>query len=451
MAKIIGEWVVSNWMGFSEEGMRIIPAGAGGATIIEGSTGEGKTSLLYGLMMAVGGKAPQEFLVHDGNGEAALFVQLDDLDGAEPATIKRRVEGDTTKGKVLIKGLDTTGGEQKALNALIGGYINVDDVLSDDPARLEKSVLRSFPMVLTEAQYLTLTGGRKLSVSLEGHPLEVLPRLEKLLFDERTDLNTRAKNLRAVETSAAAQLHGFDSEAARQLDTLALSSKLREAQAHNDQLARLLAQTERRADRITDLREQLEALEAEQAAEQEQFLALGDPADTSALEAQLSGITEQTRLLAKYDEGARAAQEAAGLEAQSTTLKTQIEAIRHKPTELLAAVDLPIEGLTVVDGHLAYKGRPLKSMSGGERIIFAVQLQAVLAGELRTLYIDGMERLSKTAEEKALVEARKHNLQVIGTRVTEGKLHLRIVEADGSVQIIGEEEEAEAEAIAATA
>jgi hypothetical protein len=78
-------------------------------------------------------------------------------------------------------------------------------------------------------------------------------------------------------------------------------------------------------------------------------------------------------------------------------------------------------------------------------------LQAVLAGELRTLYIDGMERLSKTAEEKALVEARKHNLQVIGTRVTEGKLHLRIVEADGSVQIIGEEEEAEAEAIAATA
>ena len=105
-------------------------------------------------------------------------------------------------------------------------------------------------------------------------------------------------------------------------------------------------------------------------------------------------------------------------------LTNLLDALRDKPTELLAGLDeLPIEGMAV-DAALGVtiNGTPLADLGDGERINLAVEIALRYAGPLPILLVNGMEALDKKAQEQLRKRLAASPCQTFVTEVTEGDL-----------------------------
>lgn len=116
----------------------------------------------------------------------------------------------------------------------------------------------------------------------------------------------------------------------------------------------------------------------------------------------------------------KAEQDAAEYRAQYDELTASLTSIRDAKTKLLEDADLPLEGLTVADGVLRYKGYTWGDVSGSEQLKVATaivrklnpQCQFVLLDKLEQMDLDTLEEFGKWLEQEGL--------QAIATRVSTG-------------------------------
>ena len=385
-------------------------------TVIGGRNGQGKTSVLDGIMWALGGdRCKPSRPVHEGADEAYVKVSLDN--------------GITVERKGVNGSLKVTSSTGKGGQALLNEFVNL--------------------FALNLPRFMAATGTEKARMLLDAYPdfgveLQRLNEAAKRAYDERHALGQVADR----KAKYASELP-FDPEAPNQpLSGGEMAQRLQDALSHNarnDALrrdaARAAEQVNLAADRrrMTEKRvSELEAALADARAQAERATADAERARTSLVAAQATAAqlqdqdtTSIKRELEQIDalnarvranESKRNAEaEAEQLREQYADMSREIEAIRAKRLQLLGSMPMPLIGLSIDEaGEVVYRDQRWDCMSGAEQLQVATAICAAMKPECGFVLLDRLECMDTGTLQEFGAWLAASGLQAIGTRVSTG-------------------------------
>lgn len=394
--------------------VRMAPA-ENGLTIIGGKNAAGKTSVLDGIVYALGGER-----YRPGN--------LQRVDGIAPARIRIELSGGLIverKGKnASLKVTDATG--RKRGQALLDSFLE--------------------ELALNLPKFLAMKDSEKAEVLLQtlgiGEQLEALDLREKQAYDKRHDFGVIVDQKKKF----AAELNEFPDVPETPLSAADL---IAESQAI---LARNAKREEKRETRASWVRyrdeaiREIERLEATLAGARNRVerakLELeridADPVSpnesTAELEAKIASIEEiNAKVRANLDK-ANAIAEAEEFERQLQPLTDALEAIRKERRDLLRNAPMPLPDLAIGKNEkgfpvLLYRNQPWDCMSTMEQYRVAAAIVRKLKPECGFLLLDGLETFDHEQLEAFDEWLRNENLQAICTKV--GTEDCSIVIEDG--------------------
>jgi predicted ATP-dependent endonuclease of OLD family len=141
---------------------------------------------------------------------------------------------------------------------------------------------------------------------------------------------------------------------------------------------------------------------------------------TTELEQNIANIEEINRRVRANLDKDKAEEDALDYANQYNELTAKIETVRKSKIDLLQNANLPLPGLSVVDGELTYNGKKWDCMSGSERLKVATAIVRRLNPKCGFVLLDKLEQLDLDTlrEFGAWLEA--EGLQAIATRVSTG-------------------------------
>jgi DNA repair exonuclease SbcCD ATPase subunit len=157
---------------------------------------------------------------------------------------------------------------------------------------------------------------------------------------------------------------------------------------------------------------------------------------TEALEQNIQQIDEINRKVRANLDKDKAEEDAREYGVQYENLTKQIEDIRKQKTDLLTNADLPLEGLSVDDGELLYKGQKWDNMSGSDQLKVSTAIVRKLKPNCGFILLDKLEQMDIDTLNEFGQWLEKEGLQAIATRVSTGEECSIIIE-DGYV--VGQE------------
>lgn len=392
-----------------------------GLTIIGGKNANGKTSVLDGIVYALGGEKNR------------------------PKNFNR--EGSAVPGKIRIELSNGIIVERSGKNASL-------KVTDPSGRKGGQRLLNEFiePLALNLPKFMNASDKEKGETLLRiigvGEELAELDKKENLIYGERTligrDADKKAKLAEALEyyPDAPEELVSASDLIKQQQEILAKNG---ENQRKRDRVKEITFEKHRIFDEAQRLEEQIAELTArleerrkayEKTAEDE-AIAMKDAAQledesTAEIEESIANIEEINRRVRANLTKANAVDEAEQLRNEYDKMTGELEAVRSQRKALLDSADLPLEGLSVSEGALVYKGQQWSDMSGAEQLIVATAIVRKLNPECGFVLMDKLEQMDTDtlAEFGAWLEA--EGLQVIATRVSTGDECSIIIE-DGTI------------------
>lgn len=376
---------------------------ATGLTIIGGKNGNGKTSVLDSIAWALGGAKREPSNAQRAGSMNPPHIKLTLSNGL---VVER-------KGKSsALSVVDPTGKR--------GGQALLDEFVSAFAIDLPK-FLQASPK--DKAQML-------LNILGVGPKLAELDQEETKLYNQRHAIGQIADS----KAKHAAELPEFPDTPSEPVSALELIQQQQVILAKNGQnqqlramFGRLQADLKTVNDIITELesklvsrREQAAKLATDILTAQKSVKDIQDES-TAEIEASLESIESINAQVAANQAKQRATDEAADYRAQRDALTTQIEAVRATRLALLDSAPLPLPGLSIIEGNLAYNDAQWDCMSGSERLRVAVAIVRHDRPECGFVLMDELEKfdLDTLTEFGAWLEAEK--LQVLATRVSTGE------------------------------
>lgn len=364
-----------------------------GLTVIGGDNRQGKTSVLDAIAWALGG---EKFRPSSPKREGSV------TDPHLKVTLDNGIIVERSGKNGALKVIDPAGnkGGQTLLNSF------VEQLALDLP------------------KFLNSTGKEKADTLLKiigvGDKLYQLERAEKTTYDRRTEVGRIADQ----KAKFAKELPTYTGVPDEPLSAAELIQSQQEIMAYN-------AENLRKRQQRDYYKSQLEVAETALKQAQERYDAalnnfkladVDEPEDksTEELERNIAEIDEINKKVRANLDRERAEQEAEDLRDQYNELTHQIESLRQERRELLEGADLPLEGLSVENGELIYKGQKWDCMSGAEQLIVGASIVRKLNPDCGFVLLDKLEQLdSKTLEEfGSWLETQ--GLQAIATRVSKG-------------------------------
>lgn len=411
-------------------------------TLVEGLNGQGKSSIIEALRNLVGG-GNDATLLRNGATEGETVLLLDDetelrkqlfRDKSPKVTVRREDVGQINAGQTYIR---------KILD-------NVDPtamLAERDEAKRTQFLLEALPLELPKAELQDAIAGLLEHVSdadLVGHPLQVVDKIFKRVYDERTAVNREAKakaaSIEQLSKSIVdvggedptAEAEALEQERADLGETFhADSAKIRdEANAKAESVRGNFDE------QISDKRRQIAALEAEivriNVEKRERVAQITHDglkeiekirSAASVRNAEIRGRLEQLRQGIE----ARSAVEntrtvVAGFERENKELTDKSEALsaaldRIQSIKAGLLKSVPLKGVTIEDGVIHENGVPWPRINTGSRVKMAINLAKLRAKELPLVPIDNIEMLDGPTFEAFRKNAPKSGLQFIVTRV----------------------------------
>lgn len=384
-----------------------------GLTVIGGDNRQGKTSVLDAIAWALGG---EKF---------------------RPSSPKR--EGSVTEPHLKVTLDNGIIVERSGKN----GALKVIDPAGNKGGQ---TLLNSFveQLALDLPKFLNSTGKEKADTLLKiigvGDKLYQLERAEKTTYDRRTEVGRIADQ----KAKFAKELPVYTGVPAQPVSAAELIQSQQEIMAYN-------AENLRKRQQRDYYKSQLEVAETALKQAQERYEAavnnfkLADvdisqleDKSTEELERNIAEIDEINKKVRANLDRERAEQEAEDLRDQYNELTHQIESLRQERRELLEGADLPLEGLSVENGELVYRGQKWDCMSSSEQLIVAASIVRKLNPDCGFVLLDKLEQLdSKTLEEfGSWLETQ--GLQAIATRVSTGDECAVIIEDGMEVRKVTE-------------
>ena len=392
-----------------------------GLTIIGGKNANGKTSVLDSIVYALGGEKyrPKNFNRDGSAVPGKIRIEL-----SNGLIVERSGKNAT------LKVTDPTG--RKAGQKLLNEFIE--------------------PLALNLPKFLNASDKEKSETLLQiigvGEELAELDKQENLIYSERTlvgrDADKKAKLAEALEyyPDAPEELVSASELIKQQQEILAKNGRNEEfRQKANDlekkealaweKVTLAQAELEKAQTRLEELKKEFnEVSEAKEAA----FFDASKLEDesTAEIEESIANIEEINRRVRANLTKANAIDEAEQLRNEYSKMTDKLEEVRNKRKALLDSADLPLEGLSVNEGALVYKGQQWSDMSSAEQLIVATAIVRKLNPECGFVLMDKLEQMDTDtlAEFGSWLEA--EGLQVIATRVSTGEECSIIIE-DGTV------------------
>lgn len=377
-----------------------------GLTVIGGRNGAGKTSVLDAIAWALGGeKFRPDAAKRSGSVlDPMLRVQL-----SNGLTVTRK----GPKGALTVT--DETG--RRSGQQLLNNFIEV--------------------LALDLPRFLGASDKERAAILL--NLLGLQDQLDALEREERAKYDTRLQIGRDREQAR----HHADSlewypDAGAPVSVLALTEKLKEAQAvnaANRELRNKVGQLEVRRETIRD---QIQALQTELGSVNDELATarmkeerLTDRDEDAIL--QLIQAADEINAKVRANTAKMEADQRASLLADEyDALTGEIEDVRARRAALLEGADMPLPGLSVQEGVLTYNGQPWSCMSSAEQLRAATAIVARLKPECRFVLVDKLEQMDTDTLREFGAWAAQQGLQVIGTRVSTGGECTVIIE-DGEI------------------
>ena len=153
---------------------------------------------------------------------------------------------------------------------------------------------------------------------------------------------------------------------------------------------------------------------------------------TAELEANISGIEEINRKVRANLDKDKAEEDAAEYKRQYAALTEEIQGVRQAKTDLLQKAELPLTGLSVMDGELIYNGKKWDCMSGSDQLKVATAIVRKLNPKCGFVLLDKLEQMDLDTLKEFGQWLEAEGLQAIATRVSTGDECSIIIE-DGYV------------------
>lgn len=366
-----------------------------GLTVIGGRNGQGKTSVLDAIMWLLGGERYR------------------------PSEPKR--EGSVTPpyGKItLSNGLVV---ERKGKNS---------DLKVIDPSgnRAGQQLLNEFisQFALDLPKFMNGNNKEKADILLQvigvGDKLYELDQQEKELYNQRRTIGQIADQKKKY----AAELPVYPDVPAEPISATELIKEQQEILAINGENQRKRQRLAKLQSEADTLRGQIEELLAKQAKIHSDLeIAQMDAKDlqdqsTAEIEKSIADIEEINRKVRMNLDKEKAETEAQEYTNKYEAHTERIEAVRKERANLLDGANLPLEGLSVEDGELTYKGFKWDNLSGADQMKVGVAIVRKLNPKCGFVLLDKLEQMDLDTLQEFSAWLKQEGLQVIATRVSTG-------------------------------
>ena len=372
---------------------------------IVGKNGAGKSSVLDSLWWALAGaKHIQSVPIREGEDRAHIRLDLGEI--IVTRTFKTSKKGEVTSG-ISVENAEGAkfGSPQKMLDELLGE-------LTFDPL--------AFSRMDAKEQFNTL---RKFVPDVDFDQIE---EDNKTDYGKRTDINRRAKEARTLADEIEVPA-GLPDE---RVDDSRLVDKMEEAGNHNANIETRKANREARQNRANQkkdegvrlhersskLREEAKrvdedaSLALEEAAiierEIDQAEPLPKPIDISELRETIRNAGLVNKQIEERERKKKLLQESKELEAKSNALTSMMEQREQGKRVAIAAVKLPVEGISFGYGEILLNDVPFEQASDAEQLRASVAMAMAMNPKLRVIRVrdgslldeDSMNMISEMAD-----------------------------------------------------
>lgn len=392
-----------------------------GLTIIGGKNRQGKTSVLDAIAWALGGAKYQP-------------SQATNTDSAIPPRLK----------VIMDNGLVV---ERKGKNS---------DLKVTDPSGKKggQQLLNEFveELALNLPKFMEASGKEKANTLLQiigvGPKLAKLDQKEKELYQERlyvgrtADQKEKFAKEQPYYPDAPQELVNASELIREQQEILARNGQRQQWKREYDDILRQLDLVE---GKIEDLEGQLRRWkESKKELEERARAAEKTPAElkmesTAELEENIADIESINIKVRANMNKIQAEEDAKEYRDQYTRLTQDIEDVRAEKTALLDSADLPLPGLSVMDGELIYNGQKWDNMSSAEQMIVSTSIVRKLNPKCGFVLLDKLEAMDLDTLKEFGQWLEEEGLQAIATRVSTGD-ECSIIITDGYTEERPEEE-----------
>lgn len=381
---------------------------ADGLTIIGGNNNQGKTSVLDAIAWALGGNGfrPSQAQNSDSVIPPHLHIVLNN-----GLVVERKGKNSDLK----VTDPEGNKGGQQLLNEF------VEQLALDLPRFMESG---------SKEKANTL-----LKIIGVGDRLAELERQEKELYDRRlaigqiADQKEKFAKEQPYYPDAPKEIVSASELIRQQQEILARNG---ENQRKRENLHRIEQEYQKINDQLAELMRRQDEVHADLETARKSAENLADES-TQELERNITNIEEINRKVRANLDKDKAEDDALAYRNQYRELTEKIEEVRKDRTGLLAGADLPLEGLSVEEGELTYRGQKWDNMSGSDRLKVATAIVRKLNPKCGFVLIDKLEQLDLDTLNEFGSWLEREGLQAIATRVSTGD-ECSIIISDGYVE-----------------
>ena len=366
-----------------------------GLTVIGGRNNQGKTSVLDSIAWALGGDKFKPTSARRDGSVVPPFLHVEMDNGL---VVERKGENSS------LKVIDPAGrkGGQQLLNEF------VETFALDLPRFMEQSSKEKANVLL--------------------RIIGVEEQLKKLDYDESTTFNRRREvgRIALQKQKYAEELPLYPDVPKEPISASELILRQQDILARNGENQRLRNEYASMVKRHDELLEKLRATQAE-FDELTAKIAISTKTVEELVDESTDEIRESLLNIEKINTKVRAngERERAEIEAEQykkdyDALTAEIEDLRAARTKLLDNADLPLPGLSVVDGELTYNGVKWDCMSGSDQLKTATAIVRRLNPKCGFVLLDKLEQMDIDTLREFGQWLESEGLQAIATRVSTG-------------------------------
>lgn len=358
---------------------------------IAGRNGQGKTSILDAIWVALSGlsNAPSQ-PIRNGELESRIVLHLgsDKPELVVTRTFRPKKDQSEIVSKLTVESADGAQfpSPQAVLDKLLGA-------LSFDPLAFER--------MDAKAQFNTLRA------FVPGVDFDAIDRDNRGDYDRRATLNRKAKEARA----AASAIKVDPSLPADAVDASALVAKLDEAGKFNTDIETRKSNREKMAQKVADLKagseslfkliDELQAkineakdgiqsnekLSAELQAKLDGAPPLPEPIDTAPIRAQINSASAVNDAIRDRQQRDTLVKQATEFESQAEELTLSMDQREVQKRKAIAEAKLPVDGIEFGDNEILFKGVPFAQASDAERLTVSISIAMAMNPTLRVIRV----------------------------------------------------------------
>jgi len=375
---------------------------ANGLTIVGGKNNQGKTSVLDSIAWALGGNS---FKPSEATREGSVIPPNIHLVMSNGLVVER-------KGKNSdLKVIDPSG--QKGGQQLLNEF--VEQLALDLPKFMNsnnKEKANTLLQIIGVGEQLYELEQKEKEVYNRRHTIGQIADQKKKFAAEQPYYPDAPKEL----ISASDLIKQQQEILARNGENQRKRENLRTLEFNYNEVQKQIADLEKR---LISLKAQRDQLDADIAIARKTVEQLHDES-TAELEANIANIEEiNVRVRANLDKD-KAETDAQDYTDQYNTLTVELEKVRQAKIDLLKGADLPLPGLSVVEGELTYQGHKWDNMSGSDQLKVAVAIVRKLNPKCGFVLMDKLEQMDLDTLSEFGQWLEQEGLQAIATRVSTG-------------------------------